>query len=277
MKLLNFILVTLMLILASCGSNTKPKTIEPRSEEFESGELAKFIEVVSEPSELTFYEVDGAIKTQYIQLNVPVRMVKDGIKDVDPYDISFISLLSVATVDLLDENGLKVQDLRIKSDDMFKLKKLLTQDEGDTEVLVFEGQFHNSDYAPKWFESTVGYTPGLTADIKIKSTTTSTSSTDNDEAEEENDNIASDETESNLSSDKEFDEFLASYEKFIDKYVALMKKANDGDFDAISEALNLQEDAEEYEKKLEKIKGNLTMDQVVKFQKLQQKLLKAME
>ena len=58
-----------------------------------------------------------------------------------------------------------IQDLSVKLEDMLKLKKLLKGKEGDTETVTFEGEFHNSDDAPKWFESAAGFTPNLTGEV----------------------------------------------------------------------------------------------------------------
>lgn len=170
MKYFYFIITALfMAMLASCSSGVGSKEIIPTSTEFTSGELAKYIEVVDQPSELTFAEKDGAIATQYIRLKVTLRMTKDGFKNVDARDIDFTSLLSVAIINLVDENGTYVQDLSIKSEDMLKLKKLLTGSEGDTEEIVFEGEYHNHDDAPKWFEQASQFTPYLTGDISVES------------------------------------------------------------------------------------------------------------
>lgn len=81
--------------------------------------------------------------------------------------------------------------------------------------------------------------------------------------------------DSTSTSDGDFNEFLASYEKYIDNYIALMKKAKDGDYSAMSDAASMMSDAQEYGEKLQKISGNLTPAQISKFQKLQQKLLSA--
>lgn len=69
--------------------------------------------------------------------------------------------------------------------------------------------------------------------------------------------------------------FLGAYEKYIDKYIALMKKAKDGDYSAMADAATLMSDAQDYGEKLQKMSGSLTPTQLAKFQKLQQKLLKA--
>ena len=156
-----------MIMLVSC-SGVGPKEITATSTEFTSGDLAKYIEVVDQPSELLFDEKDGTIATQYIRLKVTLRMTKDGLKNVDPRDIQFTGLLSVATINLVDENGSEIQDLSIKSEELLKLKKLLTGSVGDTQEIVFEGEYHNDDDAPKWFEQASKFTPYLTADISTE-------------------------------------------------------------------------------------------------------------
>ncbi len=168
MKKIYFIYAFFMAMLVSCSSGVGPKDITPTSTEFTSGELAKYVEVVDQPSELTFAEKDGAIETQYIRLKVTLQMTKDGLKNVDARDISFTSLLSVAIINLVDENGTNVQELSIKSEDLLKLKKLLTGLEGDTEEIVFEGEFYNHDDASKWFEKASHFTPYLTGDISVE-------------------------------------------------------------------------------------------------------------
>ena len=173
MKRLFYLLVAFSaLALASCSSSDAPKDIKPTSTEFTSGELAKLIEVVDEPCQLSYVEKDGAVATQFIQLKIRLKLTKESpeLQNIDARDINFIGLLSVATINLVDENGIKVQDLNVKSDDLLKLKKLLQGKKGDEETITFEGEFHNHDDAPKWFEQAAAFTPYLTGDVvKISS------------------------------------------------------------------------------------------------------------
>ena len=170
MKNLFFVLAaSLFVAFTSCSSSNDQKEISPTSTEFISGGLARLIEVVNEPCHISFAEQDGTIPTQFINLQVKLRLTKQSpeLQEVDARDIDFTRLLSVAIVNLVDENGNKVQDLEIKSEDLLKLKKLLQGEFGDEETITFEGEFHNSDEAPKWYEQTVAFTPYLTADIEV--------------------------------------------------------------------------------------------------------------
>ena len=168
MKKLNSIFSTFLLaMLVSCSSGTDTKTITPTSTEFSSGELAKLIEVVDEPCPLSFVEKDGVVATQFIQLKVKLRLTKESSKlqNIDARDINFIGSPAVATIKLVDENDIKVQDLNIKSEDLYKLKKLLQGKKGNEETIMFEGEFRNHKDAPKWFEQAAAFIPYLTGDL----------------------------------------------------------------------------------------------------------------
>lgn len=170
MKKIFFALMTCSFALfSSCSSSYEPKEISPTSTDFTSGGLAKLIEVVNEPCQLSFAEQDGAIGTQYIKLKVKLRLTKESpyLQKVDAHDIGFSGLLSVAIVNLVDKNETNIQDLDVKSEDLLKLKKLLQGKKGDEEIITFEGEFHNSKDAPKWFEQAIAFTPYLTGDIIV--------------------------------------------------------------------------------------------------------------
>ncbi len=167
----------ILAVCASCSSGSDSKTISPTSTEFASGELAEYIEVVDQPSELTFTERDGVIPTQFIRLKVTLKLTKDGLKDVDARDIDFLGTFS-AIINLVDDAETEIVDLDLKYEEGLKLKKLLTGNKGDTVEVVFEGEFHNSDDAPKWFKNASQFTPSLTCDISTKKSSGSESESD---------------------------------------------------------------------------------------------------
>lgn len=367
---------TLLAALSSCSSSNEPKEISPTSTEFTSGELAKLIEVVDEPCQLSYAEKDGAIATQYIKLKVKLKLRKESpeLQKVDAQDINFTKLLSVATINLIDENETKVQDLEIKSEDKLKLKKLLQAEEGTEEIITFEGEFHNSDDAPKWFKEASAFTPYLTGDVIVGDGVTSSASssfdidgshdlhgtvdkypitmhleidgsavkgayyydkkganaklklsgtnengiidlneTDEDGtptghfrgkfddgvykghfvtnqgkkmpfvvSEEGADNgdfnfDSSDDVENNDftmgEGDVSIDEFLDEYEKFWHSYAKFCKKLDKDDPTAMIEYAKLMNQAEEYDSKLRKIKGKLSVDQLNRMNKISAEIM----
>ena len=294
MKNFSYLYTILMVLLASCSSGVGPKEITPTSTEFTSGELAKYIEVVDQPSKLTFAEQDGFIATQYIQLKVTLRMSKDGFKNVDAHDINFTGLLSVAIINLVDENGIDVQDLSIKDEDLLKLKKLLTGSEGDTEEIVFEGEYHNPDDAPEWFKQAKQFTPYLTGDVSVESSSeiglidVPTEVSDVEDVMEQVSTVMEDVVEimedveegtnNSISSESEdWDSLLDTYESYVDKYISYMKKAANGDMSALSEYPALMEKAQELSEKIENAKDDMSSSQLKRYMNITMKMTNAVQ
>lgn len=294
MKNFSYLYTILMVLLASCSSGVGPKEITPTSTEFTSGELAKYIEVVDQPSKLTFAEQDGFIATQYIQLKVTLRMSKDGFKNVDAHDINFTGLLSVAIINLVDENGIDVQDLSIKDEDLLKLKKLLTGSEGDTEEIVFEGEYHNPDDAPEWFKQAKQFTPYLTGDVSVESSSeiglidAPTEVSDVEDVMEQVSTVMEDVVEimedveegtnnSISAGSEDWDSLLDTYESYVDKYISYMKKAANGDMSALSEYPALMEKAQELSEKIENAKDDMSSSQLKRYMNITMKMTNAVQ
>lgn len=90
-------------------------------------------------------------------------------------------------------------------------------------------------------------------------------------SENETDNVSSPDNTSSV----DFDELLDSFERYVDKYISFMKKAKDGDASAMSEYPGLLKEAQDYSKKIQNVKGQLTADQIEKYQRINNKMLKA--
>lgn len=270
-----FISAIVYAIMASCSSGNEPKLINPTSTEFTSGELAKYVEIVDQPSELSFAVREGSTETQYIRLKVTLKMVKDGIKDVDPRDIEFGGLLSVAMINIVDENDTKIQDLNVKDDDMLKLKKLLTGNKNDTAEITFEGEYHNKDDAPKWFKQAVKYTPSITGDIIIGNE--NASATENDsESDLETIELDTDEAES-IDFDNDYDDMLDKYEKYCNEYIKIIKKAKGRDINSLPEYQRFMEKVMEFEQKFGECVMDLSPEQYERFNRIHAKVMKANE
>ena len=383
MKKINYLWgIGILATMMSCSSN-EPKEISPTSTEFTSGELAKLIEVVDEPCQLSYAEKDGAIASQFIKLKVKLKLIKESpeLKKVDAHDIDFTGLLSVATINLVDENDTKIQDLDIKSEDLLKLKKLLQGEEGTEETFTFEGEFHNSDDAPTWFKESAAFTPYLTGDVVVGDGVVTSASggfeldgshdlhgsvdkyqitmhleidgtivkgayyydkqgsssklklsgsnedsildlnetdadgtptghfrgkyangvfkghfitnqgkkmpfmvseenADNDDDfsfdSSDDEDISSDDSFSLGDGDASIDEFLDEYEKFWRSYIQFFKKVDKNDPTAMVEYAKLLEQYNDYNEKLSKIKGNMSIDQLNRINKMSAEMMEEM-
>lgn len=273
-KLIYLQALVLAVFMASCSSSYEPKMITPTSTEFTSGELAKYVEIVDQPSELTYAVKDGAVEAQYIRLKVTLKMVKDGIKDVEARDLNFTGLLSVATINLVDESGTNIQELNVKDEDMLKLKKLLVGKAGDTAEITFEGEFSNKKDAPKWFENAVKFTPDITGDIICGEAASSDADDDDDESDEDVAESEFADVES-IDSDNDYDAILDKYEEYCNEYIKLIKKSANGDISALAEYQEFMEKAQELEQKFGDGMNELTPAQLTRFNKIHAKVLKA--
>ena len=71
------------------------------------------------------------------------------------------------------------------------------------------------------------------------------------------------------------DEYLKSYEEYVDQYIKLMKKAKDGDVSAMTEYAEYMEKATNLSEKMEKAESEMSSAQMAKFLKIQTKLTQA--
>jgi DNA-binding ferritin-like protein len=221
-------------------------------------------------------------------------MSKDGFKNVDAHDINFTGLLSVAIINLVDENGIDVQDLSIKDEDLLKLKKLLTGSEGDTEEIVFEGEYHNPDDAPEWFKQAKQFTPYLTGDVSVESSSeiglidVPTEVSDVKDVMEQVSTVMEDVVEimedveegtnnSISAGSEDWDSLLDTYESYVDKYISYMKKAANGDMSALSEYPALMEKAQELSEKIENAKDDMSSSQLKRYMEITMKMTNAVQ
>jgi len=80
---------------------------------------------------------------------------------------------------------------------------------------------------------------------------------------------------SSSAGDKSWDALLVSYEKYIDQYITLFKKANAGDISAMSEYPSMMAKANDLQEKLINASDDMSIAQMNKFTKLQTKMLNA--
>lgn len=254
-------------MMASCSeSGEEPKNITPTTTEFSAGEVAKYVEVVDQPAELTYTEKEYH---QYLRLKVTLKLIQDGIKDVDARDIHFqSSFLGGVYINLVDESGSRIDALSMRSEDDLKFKKFLTGNMGDTAVFVFEVNYGNDELAKERFKNAVQFTPDETPTSIVLGGESNATVSDSD---------SSDAAVSSDSDGEDWDSLLDSYEEYVDSYISLLKKASDGDLNAMSEYADHLNKAQEFSKKLTDSTDEMTVSQVNRFNKITQKMLQAVQ
>ena len=96
-------------------------------------------------------------------------------------------------------------------------------------------------------------------------------------ADEDIDEPVADEEVKEESKGDDWDAFLDEYEKYVDKYVATCKKAKNGDMSALSEYSAMAQEANKMSEKLSKGAGTMTTAQMNRYNKINTKMLNAMQ
>ena len=282
MKKFNYVAgLMMLLILASCGGKEDPNsvtlTVEPQL-----GELGNFISIPD--SEVMVKLVDDKEDGKDVRSIVSSMALNVNKGVASNYSFGF-------DVVVLDENHIEITSLP-----NYDIDSKWDHDNGDYDHILYAGntraQMKRSQDASEWDEETQQIwdkirTKGKYIVIKpdwdsakfVPYNASSSNSTSYSDNNDEGIEIASIETEdvidSPSTSDIDFDEFLTAYENYINKYIAIMQKAKNGDYSAMTEAATLMQDAQEYGEKLQKMSGSLTSAQIAKFQNLQKKLISA--
>lgn len=95
------------------------------------------------------------------------------------------------------------------------------------------------------------------------------------DAENGKDSSSSKSISSSNDDSNNWDELLDEYEKFVDKYIAMYKKAMAGDMTALSSYADLLKSAEDISEKLENAEDDLTTSQLSRYMNISQKLTTA--
>ena len=146
-----------------------------------------------------------------------------------------------------------------KYNEFAKIEDLLTGSIGDMKTISFKWDYFNQDkeLGKRMFTEAVSF-----------------ELIDNGfEIGESNSDSGISNTKSSGSSD--WDKVLAEYEKYIDKYIALYRKAKNGDISAMSAYAEMLETAESYAEKLSNAEGELSVSQMSRYLKLTEKLSSA--
>lgn len=266
MKLLKYLaFVMLSVFLASCG---KPKdgTKELNVSNAEVlGDSADIVSIVDGT-----YKLIGTVPTdmtEKLTLKLKLRLEK-------PVQDNGFKILGWH-VNLTDENGADLLDnlmaLQLKDEEESKLKKFLTTGhKGDEEEFTFTASFGNDDLYKTVMDKATGLR--LTdVSLYVEPTYTATDA-DVDESSSDAD------TDGDVAEgDSDYDALLDSYEEFVDEYIALLKKANNGDMDAVSQYASCMQKAQELGEKLNKAQGTMSAAQWARYGKILNKFSKVAE
>ncbi len=255
--------------LTSCGAKAGEKEID-----------ASGIEVVTDSADWVSvvdgkYKLVGSTENKMPSLSINVKLVLT--KELKIENATVTNFMGWKLT-LKDKNGTDICDLSLDDNSLAKIKKLISSGNVDEEIEVtFKGGgFGVSEDAYKKALSDAESFSINGANYEVeKDYSSSYSSSSSDDSEEASDEDS--ESESASSGDTDWDEVLDSYDAYVTKYIALMKKAANGDASALSEYPALMSEAEEIGKKLSSAKGDLTSEQWARYTKILTRMTSAMK
>ena len=287
-KKFNYLLITAIVIcLTSCSDNkgtnnsSSDNPVTLRIEENGMGDFSKYGsflgEVVIKPSNDS--EVNSEGEKTYV-VSIPLKITSPVAWQ---YNLDFE--LTVA-----DESHITIAEL----DDLY-VDGETDFDNGDYDSYLMTGshrQLHEFNLSDEIWEKikNEGKYLVIRCDADSKDRVPYTKSTsnspdvnessspldDNDEDPSISSNVKDDESTNTSSSDSsDWDSMLDSYEQYVDKYIAYIKKAVKGDMNALEEYPALMEKAKEFSDKMKNAQGEMTPTQWSRYMKIANKMSKA--
>lgn len=246
-----FAVLTALFITSCSSSNDTVKTISPTRTGFESGEIAKYIEVVDEADTLTYAKNQLILKVK-LKLTKKVDVIPEG---TDSYDLNFKD--GTFSVTLTDENGTELTTLLLN--DEKEIKDLLVGKEGDEATVMFSTYGGKDD-----FEKAAGFKPDTTDSFSVGNSETSTDSLSTDTSGDSDSHPAT--TSASLT------EALQDYADMVDKLSDMVDELGKGQV-GLLDVQDLMEKAEKLSQKLDESKGELSEKDAEKLLELETKVL----
>jgi hypothetical protein len=260
MKSISYVIVICAISLMSCGGGGQPEETSLSPIDIQvSGDLSDYLTVV-----------DGTYKVSYAggDLILPVKL-----KGTNPVqDLEYNEIRA----EILDETGMPVTGLGTfyissglwaAADDNAKVEELLKNGTGETAVQLIYSSWGGAGTKEAMKLVQKGKTFQIfTEASEVTKTAVATSSSGN---------VQSSQATKSTSGGTNWDSILDDYEKFVDSYVKLLKKANDGDLSAMTEYITALEKATVLSDKLDDASDDLSVSQMTRFAKIQQKITDA--
>lgn len=88
--------------------------------------------------------------------------------------------------------------------------------------------------------------------------------------------VVSNDSETSISASNQWDDLLDEFEKYVDQYIKVYKKAMAGDMSAMTEYVKLAEKAQKLSDQLAKAQGSMSASQTARYLKIVQKMSNVM-
>lgn len=257
--------------LFSCSSDSSSSTSTIDSIKVVSniinGPLGDYFEVVEKNYKAT---IDGSVA----RINIEIKRVAEGGPTKAGYSYGGPALI----LELLDEddNVIASRDTDTYSGEE-QLESAFSLREGQSSSIIFNVSGDKKNFpnikkikvSSKWDESKENE-----SDQEATTSSHDDISASTDASSDDSEDYASSSARSSSGS-TDFDAWLTEYENYVNKYISLLKKAKAGDMEAMSEYASMMESAQELSSKIGNVSSDLTASQVARYQRINNKLMKA--
>lgn len=265
--------------LTSCGSGVKSqeKNITASSINIE-GDSAEYISVPNGTYSLIGKAVDGNTK---VSMSIKIKLERK----VHLKNLKF-AFLHGFDLDILDEAGSSLSTtLNMNDSELNKLKRfLLTGNVGEEQEFTFEDTSVSEKDYKELFEKAGGFElryvdfdfdDSPEPNYDSETTSLSEEGTEEESVDENTEESSDKEETSDNSGSTDYDELLTAYENYYNKYISMLKKVSKGDLSSMQEATELMQEANQLGEKMANAKGEMSVAQWARYQKIQLKLIKA--
>lgn len=255
-----------VMFLASCGGGGLQEVeVSPLTTKIK-GDVGDYLQISDEKCKVVKSQEMG----QDWVITFKLKNIKTGDLNDENYDLDFKLVLT-------DKSGKPITGLKEfwmsdglwrTASELKKLRALITESPGSEEWFTLSMDVdYGSDYEEYLPEGITNFTIRTEVkEVEIFETTSSDNSSSNDSYSN---------SSSKSVSNEDWDAVLKSYESYIDQYIKLMKKAQNGDMDALTEYASMMEKATDLSEKMSNAGNDLSTSQMAKFVKLQTKLANA--
>jgi hypothetical protein len=257
-----------MLVLATSCSDSKDGNKVTLTVESELGQLSKYLSVKDKDvtvtlSEKTKKKDDSKEETYKIIAASLAVSVDKAVASDQSFSLSG---------EVLDENHIKISNLP-----SFSIDPTYDYDNGDLNYTLQAGNMRAQleEGTKDWAEEDQKVWDEICTKGKylvIKPTWDGAKYAPYEKGSSDNSSVETSSSDEEVA-DGDFDEYLDAYEEFYNEYTDLLKRAGEGDADAISEYPEILKKAQELGEKMQKVQGNATPEQIARFAEIQKKFL----
>lgn len=280
MKVLKyFLMVVLTVCLTSCGSKGDENSVTLKVEA-ELGPLADYIEVADQEVVVKMSdEKEDSVDYKVIQSSLALEVIESVATkyssnfdfEVEVLDKDHVEIVTLPNYEIepnYDRDNGKLKyviyagSVRAQMKNRAKVAEFTPEDQEKWNKILKEGVY--IVIKPRSSNQEYEEYKGKSSNTEVIDSSSSTITEDEDES------ISSSSTGS-----ADWDSMLDSYEQYVNKYIALMKKASNGDMTTMAEYAGLMQKAQELSDKISGAQGDMSASQWARYMKITTKMTTA--